>query len=207
MIRVIEDVENARLKTPPPPPPLPAGMREFQPSEAYEELQSEPEADPKTQIQPQTAADDPGIRGGGKRVTMRLADAVREKEAEEAAVTAEDYIPAVPAVGGKLEEGEACYARSPSDGLYYFGTIDWIGDSEASVLFFDDIDEALPFEKIYTVDAAVREMQCFANWNGRGNYFPAVIETMDEETVSVRYDEDPEITETLDYSMLRFAIR
>ena len=141
---------------------------------------------------------------------MSLADAEREKEQEEllknmpepVAVEEEEKpkerIPVV---------GEECYARSPMDGLYYYATVSEVGEEQACVVFFDEMQAQLPFAKIVPIDTAIDEMQCFANYSGRGTFFPAQIESRSQDAVSVYYDENPDIQETLSVAMIRFAIR
>jgi hypothetical protein len=147
------------------------------------------------------------LTGGSGRTSMSLADAEKEKEKEEEEARIEAAKPKAKANGGDLKEGEKCFARSGMDGLYYYATVESIGSEKAKVKFFDDVEGELLFSKIYTVDEAVKEMQCFANYSGRGNYFPAVIDSKTEDKASVHYDENPSLKENLDYSNIRFAIR
>ena len=181
----------AAPKAAPAPPPLPAGLSMGVPTPA-------PAPAPSVSKE---------LTGGSGRTSMSLADAEKAKEKEEEEARIEAAKPKAKANGGDLKEGEKCFARSGMDGLYYYATVESIGSEKAKVKFFDDVEGELLFSKIYTVDEAVKEMQCFANYSGRGNYFPAVIDSKTEDKASVHYDENPSLKETLDYSNIRFAIR
>ena len=187
-------------KAAPAPPPLPAGLS----------AGTVPKAAPAPPPIPTPApapAPNKGLTGGSGRTSMSLADAQNEKEKEEEEARIEAAKPKVNANGGELKEGDKCFARSNMDGLYYFATIDSISSDKAKVKFFDDVEATLLESKIYTVSEAADKMQCFANYSGRGNYFPAVIESRTDDSVSVHYDENPSIKETLEYANVRFAIR
>lgn len=187
-------------KAAPAPPPLPAGLS----------AGTVPKAAPTPPPIPTPApapAPNKGLTGGSGRTSMSLADAQNEKEKEEEEARIEAAKPKVNANGGELKEGDKCFARSNMDGLYYFATIDSISSDKAKVKFFDDVEATLLESKIYTVSEAADKMQCFANYSGRGNYFPAVIESRTDDSVSVHYDENPSIKETLEYANVRFAIR
>ena len=181
----------AAPKAAPAPPPLPAGLSMGVPTPA-------PAPAPSVSKE---------LTGGSGRTSMSLADAEKAKEKEEEEARIEAAKPKAKANGGDLKEGEKCFARSGMDGLYYYATVESIGSEKAKVKFFDDVEGELLFSKIYTVDEAVKEMQCFTNYSGRGNYFPAVIDSKTEDKASVHYDENPSLKETLDYSNIRFAIR
>ena len=208
----------------PPPPPLPAGLNVAgaqaspPPAPPIPPTPPAPPAAPKAAPAPpplpaglSMGAPAPSVSkeltGGSGRTSMSLADAEKEKEKEEEEARIEAAKPKAKANGGDLKEGEKCFARSGMDGLYYYATVESIGSEKAKVKFFDDVEGELLFSKIYTVDEAVKEMQCFANYSGRGNYFPAVIDSKTEDKASVHYDENPSLKETLDYSNIRFAIR
>ncbi|MBR6452761.1 MAG: hypothetical protein IKS87_08640 [Lachnospiraceae bacterium] len=180
----------------PPPPPLPAGMHMAAPAQNAQPV--------SRHTAPMQGA---ALTRGAGRTSMSLADAEREKEQEELQKTAP--LPVMEPV--KQERvpvtGEACFARSPMDGLYYYATVSSVGEDTAEVTFFDEAGAQLPFAKILPVETAVEELQCFANYSGRGNYFPAQIDEHDSESVMVHYDENPEIREQLSLAMIRFAIR
>ena len=189
-------------KAAPAPPPLPAGLS------AGTVPKAAPAPPPIPTPAPAPApAPNKGLTGGSGRTSMSLADAQNEKEKEEEEARIEAAKPKVNANGGELKEGDKCFARSNMDGLYYFATIDSISSDKAKVKFFDDVEATLLESKIYTVSEAADKMQCFANYSGRGNYFPAVIESRTDDSVSVHYDENPSIKETLEYANVRFAIR
>ncbi|MCR4656513.1 MAG: hypothetical protein K5770_09835 [Lachnospiraceae bacterium] len=182
----------------PPPPPLPEGMKA-----AGAGRQAPPPPLPKRM---KAAGTQGGPSKGAGRNTLSLS-AVRMAEEREKGANIDQYLPAVHARGGELYEGDGCYARSPLDGLYYYAVITGFDDITAYVSFFDQEEASLPFDKIFTVEEAMKELQCFANYGGRGNYFPAVIDSRPGERVSVHYDEDPSIMEELKVSQLRFAFR
>ncbi len=193
--------------TPPPPPPLPEGIREFRKEKSAPPPPPLPEGMQEIRKEKSMAAAGAGLTMGAGRSTMSFSDARIEKEKEEEAARIRQSLPRVLARGGELMEGDPCFARSPLDGLYYYAEITGIENNAAQVRFFDDTEAELLFDRIFTVEEAIYEMQCFANYAGRGNYFPAVIDSGSTERVHVSYDEDPSVTEELDISMIRFAIR
>ncbi len=191
---------GAQGRQAPPPPPLPAGMH----------MANGAQPGPVQGAAMQNAQPAPmqgSLTRGTGRTSMSLADAEREKEQEELQKTAP--LPVMEPV--KQERipvtGEACFARSPMDGLYYYATVGTVGEDAAEVTFFDEAAAQLPFARILPVDTTIDELQCFANYSGRGNYFPAQIDEHDSESVMVHYDENPEIREQLSLAMIRFAIR
>ncbi|MCR4909467.1 MAG: hypothetical protein K5985_11610 [Lachnospiraceae bacterium] len=193
--------------TPPPPPPLPEGMREIRKEKSAPPPPPLPEGMQEIRKEKGMATAGAGLTMGAGRSTMSLSDARIEKEKEEEAARIRQSIPRVFARGGELMEGDPCFARSPLDGLYYYAEITGIENNTAYVKFFDDTEAELLFDRIFTVEEAIYEMQCFANYGGRGNYYPAVIDSGTTGRVHVSYDEDPSVTEELDISMVRFALR
>ena len=183
----------------PPPPPLPEGMRA-----AGTGRQAPPP--PPLPEGLKAAGTQGGPSKGSGRNTMTLS-AVRMASERAQEAEADRFTPGVQARGGRLSEGDGCYARSPLDGLYYYAAVTGFDEKTAYVRFFDQEEAALPFDKLFTVEEAVKELQCFANYSGKGNYFPAVIDSRSAERVNVHYDEDPSITEELKVSQLRFAVR
>jgi len=176
-------------KAAPPPPPLPNDMKSSQAATANSKQAGQ------------------GLGQGASRNTMSLSSAVMEKEQEEENARAMQMVPKAYINGGEIVEGDTCFGRSPLDGLYYFATLTGFDQNSARVTFFDEAEADLPFDKLFTVEEIIKHMQCFANYSGRGNYFPATIDKFTDEAVTVRYDEDSSITEELDISKLRFAVR
>ena len=180
-------------KAAPPPPPLPNDMKSSQAATANSKQAGQ------------------GLGQGASRNTMSLSSAVmekeQEKEQEEENARAIRMVPKAYINGGEIVEGDTCFGRSPLDGLYYFATLTGFDQNSARVTFFDEAEADLPFDKLFTVEEIIKHMQCFANYSGRGNYFPATIDKFTDEAVTVRYDEDSSITEELDISKLRFAVR
>jgi len=169
-----------------PPPPLPTGMMPMQDA-----------------VNRSASFSNANSRGG--RPTMSLSDAVNQKAEAERKAVEEAAKPCVNANGGRLFVNDKCYARSGIDGLYYYAEIESF-DSEKSILtFFDDSQEEIRFEKIYTVNEAANSMQCFANWNNQGNYYPAKIKNITETKFVVSYDENPDVIEELEFGNVRFA--
>lgn len=200
-------MSNENLQAP-PPPPLPAGMT-IVPQAAPTAPQAAPTAPQGGQTPPPPPPLPAGLSMGAGRTTMSLADATKEKEKEEEQARIAAERPMVFAKGGNISGGDPCFARSAMDGLYYYGKIKTIDRANKTTVikFFDDVETSLAFEKVYTVDEAIKEMQCFANYSGRGNYFPAQIDSKTDEAVNVHYDENPGIKETLAFSQIRFALR
>ena len=171
----------------PPLPPLPTGMMPMQDA-----------------VNRSASFSNAKSRGG--RPTMTLSDAVNQKAEAERKAVEEAAKPCVNANGGRLFVNDKCYARSGMDGLYYYAEIESF-DSEKSILtFFDDSQEEIKFEKIYTINEAANSMQCFANWNNQGNYYPAKIKSIIENKIVVSYDENPDVIEELSFGDVRFAL-
>lgn len=185
----------------PPPPPLPNGMTVTPNQGAGIEL---PPPMP-IQAEVETAASQSNRIQVDGRPKTSLADAMNESKQ----VAFETKIPQKTSVaginGGELSEGDFCFARSGMDGLYYHACIDSIDDKGAEITFFDDSREYVIFEKMYTDEEIPKVMQCFANWNNKGSYYPAKVIDYPESAYTVVYDENPDIVDTLGRSWTRFA--
>ena len=170
----------------PPPPPLPTGMMPMQDA-----------------VNRSASFSNATSRGG--RPTMSLSDAVNQKAEAERKAVEEAAKPCVNANGGRLDVNDGCYARSGMDGLYYYARIDSFDNEKAVLTFFDEARETVKFDKIYTVNNAAETMQCFANWNNQGNYYPAKIKSISDGKFLVNYDENPDVIEELSFDSVRFA--
>ncbi len=194
--------QNAGMQAPPPPPPsLPAGMFSVTQSQAVMNDYSANASKPMSER---------SIKTGG-RPTMSLADAMKNDELDNApelnSIVPEAPMPEPVAKvnGGELHEGDYCFARSGMDGLYYRARIDTLDDNGVTLTFFDETVEHIVFEKVYTEEEAFRAMQCFANWGNKGNYYPAKVIDCVENDYTVTYDEIPDMQDTLNRSLVRFA--
>ena len=207
----------------PPPPPLPKGMTVMSgeikrqvPLSSPDELPPPPIPDEmlrrareKGMMPMQDAVNrsasfsNANSRGG--RPTMSLSDAVNQKAEAERKAVEEAAKPCVNANGGRLDVNDGCYARSGMDGLYYYARIDSFDNEKAVLTFFDEARETVKFDKIYTVNNAAETMQCFANWNNQGNYYPAKIKSISDGKFLVNYDENPDVIEELSFDSVRFA--
>lgn len=223
-------VQESTGRTAPPPPPLPAGMTAVEwntgsmapppikktanpselppppiPDEMLRRARENKEIAKMQPIQNEAnkAARIPNTRGG--RPTMSLSDAVNQKAEAERKAAEEAAKPHVNANGGRLDVNDCCYARSGMDGLYYFAKIDQFDSEKAALTFFDEAVEVIKFEKIYTIGYAAEAMQCFANWNNQGNYYPAKIKNVSDNSFLVSYDENPDVVEELSFDLVRFA--
>lgn len=193
----------------PPPPPLPMPI----PMPIPVEVDTAPSQDPGIELPPpmpiqaevETAASQSNRIQVDGRPKTSLADAMNESKQ----VIYEPPIPQKTSVaginGGDLSEGDFCFARSGMDGLYYHACIDSIDDKGAEITFFDDSREYVIFEKMYTDEEIPKVMQCFANWNNKGSYYPAKVIDYPESAYTVVYDENPDIVDTLGRSWTRFA--
>ena len=183
----------------PPPPPLPAGMS----------IVTQNGAKMQAPRPSQISMPDRTVPTG--RPTMSLADAMKNEELDKASepepveIEEPEPKPVAKVHGGELFEGDYCFARSGMDGLYYRAHIDAVDDNGAMLTFFDETGEHIAFEKIYTQEEAYKAMQCFANWGNKGNYYPAKVIACAEDSYTVTYDEMPDMRDTLDQSMVRFA--
>ena len=169
-----------------PPPPLPTGMMPMQDA-----------------VNRSASFSNANSRGG--RPTMSLSDAVNQKVEADRKAAEEAAKPRVNANGGRLDVNDSCYARSGMDGLYYYARIDSFDNEKAVLTFFDEARETVKFDKIYTVNNAAETMQCFANWNNQGNYYPAKIKSISDGKFLVNYDENPDVIEELSFDSVRFA--
>lgn len=107
--------------------------------------------------------------------------------------------------GGVLQETDYCYGRYSREGIYYFGKITGIENEEADVEFFDGLTDHIQATRLFTIEEAFANLQPFANWNHQGGYYPCSIIAKGKDMVTVRYDEDQQIEETIPYERLRFV--
>lgn len=164
---------------PPPPPPMPAGMRPAQPT----------------------------FHATTGRITKSLSEIAAEKAREEAErIEKNEMEKKAREEAEAIKQGDFCYARYSRDGLYYYGQIKEIFDQDVNFLFFDGVVQQVPLMRLYKVDKAYKEMQCFGNWNNDGGYYPAHILEMNQDSFTIQYDEDQEITETVTLEQVRFAV-
>lgn len=179
----------------PPPPPLPAGLHAI----------GEAPTVRNESIKQNDFAKQNALRQVDGRPKMSLAE-MMSASAQEAVEPIPSFNEPVAKVnGGNLSVGNYCFARSGMDGLYYHARIESIDDTGADVVFFDESREHVIFSKIYTAEIIPKVMQCFANWNNKGSYYPAKVVDFPENGYTVVYDENPDIKDTLGRSWTRFA--
>ena len=170
--------QNAGMQAP-PPPPLPNGMVQVGQQNAFRQADGRPK--------------------------MSLADAMNASRQENVELPIAPKEPVAAVNGGNLSVGDCCFARSGMDGLYYHAHIDAIDDTGADLTFFDESQEHVIFSKMYTIEKIPQAMQCFANWNNNGSYYPAKVVDFSENSYTVVYDENPDIKDTLGCERTRFA--
>lgn len=180
---------------PPPPPPIPAGMRPIIQTET-QSMTPPPPLPPMSPIHPIQAGEiaptpPPTFHATTGRVTKSLSEIVAEKEKEEAEA---------------IKQDDFCYARYSRDGLYYYGQVQNISEQDVDFVFFDGVRQQVPITKLFKADKACEEMQCFGNWNNEGGYYPAHIIEKNQDTLTIQYDEEQEIIETVTLAQVRFAL-
>ena len=192
---------------PPPPPPLPAGMRPI--SQLDNQSMIPPSAPPVQAIHTGQMAQppQPAFHATTGRVTKSLSEIAAEKAREEAErIAKEEMEKKAREEAEVIKQGNFCYARYSRDGLYYYGQIKEVSTQDVNFVFFDGVVQQVPVMKLYKVDKACKEMQCFGNWNNEGGYYPAHILEMNQDSLTIQYDEDQEIIETVTLEQVRFAV-
>lgn len=106
----------------------------------------------------------------------------------------------------KINPGEYCFARYFRDGLYYYGQVEKVSEQEVDFVFFDGVKQTISVSKIFKTDEAFKQMQCFGNWNNGGGYYPARILEIGQDNLTIQYEEDQEIIETVTPAQVRFAV-
>ena len=106
----------------------------------------------------------------------------------------------------KINPGEYCFARYFRDGLYYYGQVEKVSEQEVDFVFFDGVKQTISVSKIFKTDEAFKQMQCFGNWNNGGGYYPASILEIGQDNLTIQYDEEQEIIETVTPAQVRFAV-
>ncbi|MDD3414039.1 MAG: M48 family metalloprotease [Lachnospiraceae bacterium] len=196
---------------PPPPPPMPVGMRPI--SQPISQLDNQamipPSAPPVQTIHTGQMAPppQPAFHATTGRVTKSLSEIAAEKAREAAERMAKEEMEKKAREEAEaIKQGDFCYARYSRDGLYYYGQIKEIFAQDVNFMFFDGVVQQVPVMKLYKVDKACMEMQCFGNWNNEGGYYPAHILERNQDSFTIQYDEDQEITETVTFEQVRFAV-
>ena len=179
----------------PPPPSLPAGLHAM---EATPTVRNE-------YIKQNDFAKQNALRQVDGRPKMSLTEAMNADRQENIELAIPEKEPVAGVNGGDLSVGDYCFARSGMDGLYYYVRIDSIDDAGADVTFFDESQEHVIFAKMYTIGRIPQVMQCFANWNNKGSYYPAKVIDFPENAYAVVYDENPDFKDTLGCDRVRFA--
>ena len=196
--------QNAEMQAP-PPPTLPAGMNIVPSNGMGMQAPPPPTLPAGLHVIGETPAEQNVLRQTDGRPKMSLAEAMNAAEQEIIESTPLPKEPVAEVNGGDLSAGDYCFARSGMDGLYYHGRIDSIDDTGADITFFDESCEHVIFAKIYTIRQIPEEMQCFANWNNKGSYYPAKVIDFPEDAYTVAYDENPDIKDTIGCNLTRFA--
>ena len=201
---------NAGMQAP-PPPPLPAGMSIVSQNGARMQAPPPPplpaglHAIGSTPTNQSDFANQNALRQTDGRPKMSLTEAMNADRQENIELAIPEKEPVAGVNGGDLSVGDYCFARSGMDGLYYYVRIDSIDDAGADVTFFDESQEHVIFAKMYTIGRIPQVMQCFANWNNKGSYYPAKVIDFPENAYAVVYDENPDFKDTLGCDRVRFA--
>lgn len=143
-------------------------------------------------------ADDETEEGDVDEDDDQVADMEEEEEID---VASEDEVSE-----GGFQPGETVYARFSGDGFFYMADINRISGNAAEVTFFDNYTEVVGLEDLREPLYCLGKMKAQANWEERGNYYPCVIQKIDDSRthVHVYYPEDG-AREMVTFSQLRFS--
>ena len=190
---------------PPPPPPMPVGIQPMRSG-----VQGMPT--PQMSVTPMQAPPSNATTG---RVTKSLSEIAAEKAKAEAKRKELEEAERREREKQEREEqervkkinpGEYCFARYFRDGLYYYGQVEKVSEQEVDFVFFDGVKQTISVSKIFKTDEAFKQMQCFGNWNNGGGYYPASILEIGQDNLTIQYEEDQEIIETVTPAQVRFAV-
>lgn len=184
----------------PPPPPMPMGIQPMR--SGVQGMPTPPMSATPMQAPPSNATTGRVTKSLSEIAAEKAKAEAERKELEEAERRAREEQERVK----KINPGEYCYARYFRDGLYYYGQVEKVSEQEVDFVFFDGVKQTISVSKIFKADEAFKQMQCFGNWNNGGGYYPASILEIAQDNLTIQYDEEQEIIETVTPAQVRFAV-
>ena len=188
----------------PPPPPMPVGIQPMQ--TGVKEMPVSPMQVP-VMASPSNATTGRVTRSLSEIAAEKAKAEAKRKELEEAERREREKQEREEQERvKKINPGEYCFARYFRDGLYYYGQVEKVSEQEVDFVFFDGVKQTISVSKIFKADEAFKQMQCFGNWNNGGGYYPARILEIGQDNLTIQYEEDQEIIETVTPAQVRFAV-
>ena len=188
----------------PPPPPMPVGIQPMQ--TGVKEMPVSPMQVP-VMASPSNATTGRVTRSLSEIAAEKAKAEAKRKELEEAERREREKQEREEQERvKKINPGEYCFARYFRDGLYYYGQVEKVSEQEVDFVFFDGVKQTISVSKIFKTDEAFKQMQCFGNWNNGGGYYPARILEIGQDNLTIQYEEDQEIIETVTPAQVRFAV-
>ena len=185
---------------PPPPPPMPVGIQPMR--SGVQGMPTPPMSATPMQAPPSNATTGRVTKSLSEIAAEKAKAEAEKKELEEAERRAREEQERVK----KINPGEYYFARYFRDGLYYYGQVEKVSEQEVDFVFFDGVKQTISVSKIFKTDEAFKQMQCFGNWNNGGGYYPASILEIGQDNLTIQYEEDQEIIETVTPAQVRFAV-
>ncbi len=103
----------------------------------------------------------------------------------------------------KVNPAGCIYAKYSGDNYYYLATIDKTGGDKADVTFYDNVKEKVSKQFIRPFTDFGDNFKAYANWEGKGEFYPCRIERVEPDGVWVVYDEDG-VREKVNAQSLKF---
>ena len=185
---------------PPPPPSMPVGIQPMR--SGVQGMPTPPMSATPMQAPPSNATTGRVTKSLSEIAAEKAKAEAEKKELEEAERRAREEQERVK----KINPGEYYFARYFRDGLYYYGQVEKVSEQEVDFVFFDGVKQTISVSKIFKTDEAFKQMQCFGNWNNGGGYYPASILEIGQDNLTIQYDEEQEIIETVTPAQVRFAV-
>ena len=185
---------------PPPPPSMPVGIQPMR--SGVQGMPTPPMSATPMQAPPSNATTGRVTKSLSEIAAEKAKAEAEKKELEEAERRAREEQERVK----KINPGEYYFARYFRDGLYYYGQVEKVSEQEVDFVFFDGVKQTISVSKIFKTDEAFKQMQCFGNWNNGGGYYPASILEIGQDNLTIQYEEDQEIIETVTPAQVRFAV-
>ena len=185
---------------PPPPPSMPVGIQPMR--SGVQGMPTPPMSATPMQAPPSNATTGRVTKSLSEIAAEKAKAEAEKKELEEAERRAREEQERVK----KINPGEYYFARYFRDGLYYYGQVEKVSEQEVDFVFFDGVKQTISVSKIFKTDEAFKQMQCFGNWNNGGSYYPASILEIGQDNLTIQYDEEQEIIETVTPAQVRFAV-
>ena len=185
---------------PPPPPSMPVGIQPMR--SGVQGMPTPPMSATPMQAPPSNATTGRVTKSLSEIAAEKAKAEAEKKELEEAERMAREEQERVK----KINPGEYYFARYFRDGLYYYGQVEKVSEQEVDFVFFDGVKQTISVSKIFKTDEAFKQMQCFGNWNNGGSYYPASILEIGQDNLTIQYDEEQEIIETVTPAQVRFAV-